>query len=344
VSKIVIFSAANAEAVTNIQHSVIEGVGTDVLLESRMSAALQSHTENGSIRLWGIRPGERGTKRAHWARLDPPAVGFFYTAGAFRYTATIWAKEPPDADGTEGNPALSQTVWGDPGFELIGYLEDVTAVEVATDELKAALGYEPGYALGRESIVPSEPIQNAVIAEFGSAEAFRDAVVGHVGTRPLDELPAAESRVGPLGTTYRREGEKAQAERSDVYRVDPDAIDRGTQAHATTQDLLADHVVSRGLTPKSWNGQEAHYDLAWEAGDTIFIAEVKSLTDQNEERQLRLALGQILRYAHLLSRIKGRPIQKVIVVERQPTRSSEWVELCSTCDVKLVWPETFWDI
>jgi hypothetical protein len=46
---------------------------------------------------------------------------------------------------------------------------------------------------------------------------------------------------------------------------------------------------------------EPQYDLAWLAGDTLYVAEVKSLTAANEERQLRLGLGQVLRYTHLLA-------------------------------------------
>ncbi|MGH3042420.1 MAG: hypothetical protein ACRDNG_11910 [Gaiellaceae bacterium] len=231
-------------------------------------------------------------------------------------------------------------MWGDPAFALIGFLEDVRAIDVGVDELKAALGYEPGYPLGRESVVPSHEIQDAVIAEFGSAAVFRDAVEGHVGTPPLDELPETASSAHTLGTAYRREDESARAERSDVYIVDPDRIDRGTQAHKRTQNLVAEYLENRGLTPKSHQGSEPPYDLAWEDGGTIFIAEIKSLTDQNEERQLRLGLGQILRYGQLLGQIKGKPIQRIIVVERQPTRR-DWIELCASYDVKLVWPETF---
>jgi hypothetical protein len=250
VSKIVIFSAASDSAAANLQHSVIEGVDLHVLEESRMFAELEGRTESGRIRLWGIQPGARGYKRASWARVDPPAVAFFYTADGVRYTATIWSKEPAEPDGAQGNPDLAQAVWGDPTFELICYLAEISVVDVTGEELKAALGYRPEYRIGRESIVPSVEIQDAVIAGFGSAEAFRDAVVGHVGTPPLNELPVTGLPLDSLGTAYRQEDEEAKAERGEVYRVDPDKIDRGTQAHRKTQNLLAAHLESRGLKPK----------------------------------------------------------------------------------------------
>lgn len=89
-SKIVIFSAAGESAAANLQHSVIEGVDLGLLSDSRMLAELESLAGNGRIRLWGIQPGARAYKRASWARVDPPAVAFFYTAEGVRLTATIW--------------------------------------------------------------------------------------------------------------------------------------------------------------------------------------------------------------------------------------------------------------
>ena len=66
------------------------------------------------------------------------------------------------------------------------------------------------------------------------------------------------------------------------------------------------------------------------------------MTPQNEERQLRLALGQVLRYAQQLA-YKDKPIRKVIAIERRPTDTT-WIQLFGRYDVMLVWPETFRDI
>lgn len=339
-AKVIVFSAARQSAVENLQRTVFDGVDVKLLRESRMFDELRARAEEGRVRVWGIQPGGRGYKFTSWARLDPPAVAFFYTDGGIRYVATLWAKEPPDNEGFQGNPTLAQAVWGDPAYELIGYLEDLTPVGVAADDLKVALGYDLGYRF-QESVVPDENVQEAIVAEFGTADAFRDSVIGRVGTPPLDELPAALP-ADSLGEEYRPEGESDASARSDVYRVDPDIIDRGTQAHIDTQELLAAHLRSTGLIPKSWTRGEPPYDLAWEDGDSFFIAEVKSLTRLNEERQLRLALGQVLRYAHQLG-YKNKPVRKVIVAERAPSDTT-WSELCASHDVKLVWPDSFGEL
>jgi hypothetical protein len=63
------------------------------------------------------------------------------------------------------------------------------------------------------------------------------------------------------------------------------------------------------------------------------------LSGTNDEKQLRLALGQVLRYAYLL-RAKGRPVCCFIAAESKPLDPS-WFDLCSDLGIMLVWPEVF---
>jgi hypothetical protein len=78
--------------------------------------------------------------------------------------------------------------------------------------------------------------------------------------------------------------------------------------------------------------------LAWETETTIFVAEVKSLTLANEERQLRLGLGQVLRYWHALSD-QPKPVMAVLAVEERPSDES-WLALADRLGVWLLWPES----
>ena len=66
------------------------------------------------------------------------------------------------------------------------------------------------------------------------------------------------------------------------------------------------------------------------------MAEVKSITPQNEERQLRLGLGQVIRYRQLLAG-EGRSVRAMIATEREPTDPS-WSDLLREQGVVLVWP------
>jgi len=65
------------------------------------------------------------------------------------------------------------------------------------------------------------------------------------------------------------------------------------------------------------------------------VAEVKSITPANEERQLRLGLGQVLRYRQVLT-TRGS-VRPILAIERAPQDVS-WSTLCSELGVRLVWP------
>lgn len=142
------------------------------------------------------------------------------------------------------------------------------------------------------------------------------------------------------GRSYTRPPRDSTAQtKSLVFSVDPDIVDRGTNAHKDVQDRLADAVSERGWQPLSPGASDPQFDIAWIAGQEAWITEVKSLTDNNEERQLRLGLGQVLSYAYLVDwgMEANRP---VLAVEREPSESY-WPEFCRSHGVSLSWPELF---
>jgi hypothetical protein len=181
------------------------------------------------------------------------------------------------------------------------------------------------------------------------AKMPRDLILAVPGLAPLVELaertqPTQASPVpamrSMLGTDYRRPDEEVSTSpERDPPAVDPNLIDRGLRAHRRTQNQLHDVLASVGRTPRSPAPGEPQFDIAWEDGDTICIAEVKSMSGANEEKQLRLALGQVLRYAHLLS-ARGRPVRSFIALEREPHDAS-WIDLASQCGITLMWPQIF---
>ena len=73
------------------------------------------------------------------------------------------------------------------------------------------------------------------------------------------------------------------------------------------------------------------------------MAEVKSVTEENEDRQLRLGLGQVLYYGFLLDWSGVTDVLPVLAVERPPT-NEYWVELCKEHGVILTWPDEFKDL
>jgi hypothetical protein len=64
----------------------------------------------------------------------------------------------------------------------------------------------------------------------------------------------------------------------------------------------------------------------------------KSITTENEERQLRMATGQVIRYRQQLTATGHEPCFAVICTERQPSDLS-WDDLCEREGIILIWPE-----
>ncbi len=134
------------------------------------------------------------------------------------------------------------------------------------------------------------------------------------------------------GSVYRYANESATTNRERVpFSVDPDLQDRSLRAHAIAQNVLAEWVADKSLVPLSPSLDDPPYDLAWRDGDSTYVAEVKSIVPENEVRQLRLGLGQVLDYAHQLD------ARGVLFVDRRPL-SDRWSDIAAAAGVELLWP------
>jgi hypothetical protein len=164
------------------------------------------------------------------------------------------------------------------------------------------------------------------------------ARVGWDDTPPqaAGELPPTAAP--PVGVPYQSTSPTTPVGHAGAYEVDPDKVDRGIQGHQATIDALADAVRAQDLEPLQHGKGNPPYDLAWETPTAIFVAEVKSLTLANAEHQLRLGLGQVLRYWHAMANYK-KSVIAVLAVERKPADPS-WLALCERLGVHLVWPQT----
>jgi hypothetical protein len=161
-----------------------------------------------------------------------------------------------------------------------------------------------------------------------------------LGPDVLGAATAEESDVpGVLGSQYKSATVGHQAGR-DPFSVDPGVVERGLLGHAITQNALAAAIESAGLEPRSPRPTEPSFDLAWERQGVVYVAEVKSTTDLNEERQLRLGLGQVLRYHSLLRLQRHGEVKAVLVPERNPSDES-WRRLCDDLNVILTSPPEF---
>jgi hypothetical protein len=123
---------------------------------------------------------------------------------------------------------------------------------------------------------------------------------------------------------------------AEPFVVDPDLLDRALLAHHQLVDRLASWVTLQGLSPLLPVAGFPAYDLAWwMTEEELVVAEIKTTTPANEERQLRLGLGQVLRYRQqLATRFPSVDVRAWLVVER-PLDDPTWAFLCHDLDVTL---------
>lgn len=135
---------------------------------------------------------------------------------------------------------------------------------------------------------------------------------------------------------YRRSNETLEPRPRTSAEYDPDAVGRGYRSHARLQNALHDHLVTQHIKPGGPEPGGPIFDLGWWFRGVFYVAEVKSLTLANAEKQLRLGLGQVLHYRHLLLD-RAPTVIAVLVVEYDP--GPTWSGLCDDLGIRLVWPD-----
>jgi hypothetical protein len=283
-----------------------------------------------------------------WTVIPSPHIAY-YTASPDRRLymcpsvapldyAACW--EDPDGFGRIGGNSTREYVehelW--PWLKQRGFADDGDDAVLARflDEyLRMPAQMRPGLRF-RRVWTPAEA------AELGSAlaEAIRsdvDAVFAVAGEPPLSSAELADPRpesVG-LGAPYRQVPVIQLSGSQDPFSVDPALRERGLRGHTDTQNELATVLSNAGIEPRRGLGSGPNFDLAWQKDGTVFAAEVKSITADNEEHQLRVGLGQVLRYRQRLLALGHDRVVAVLVPERQPCDPS-WRELCSDLGVVLL--------
>ena len=133
-------------------------------------------------------------------------------------------------------------------------------------------------------------------------------------------------------STYRNADNAISIDRGVSLPVDPSAYERGLISHRTLQNQLAELLARAGFEPRSPGKSGPDFDLGFAGpGGIFYIVEVKSSTEENDESQLRLGLGQVLRYCQKF----GREALPVLLIEREPADPT-WYDLCASHGVELI--------
>ncbi len=195
---------------------------------------------------------------------------------------------------------------------------------------------ESGVETAMRPIVGYTRIRERLEMGAPSGGALQPVPPGHAAALS-DLLAASSARSGNPGNDYREARAPASVRPGAARSTDPALMERALAGHAATQNELARALREAGLRPLSPTIDEPEFDLAWSGGEFMYVAEIKSIRDQNEESQLRLGLGQVLRYRHQLSALWRRPVRAVIAIERAPSDEA-WISVCTELGVRLVWP------
>ena len=200
----------------------------------------------------------------------------------------------------------------------------------------AAIGWRPEIELSTESFrlqAQSADTLGADEMDLGETAIAAGVILSEfvldqlIVTQPIGEMrPAVERAI-------------AEERAADVWLYDPSERDRSTQVHRSLENWLIAQLRDAGIEPLDPAG-EPYFDLAWLIEGHLFVCEVKSSAN-SEVHQLRLGLGQILQYRHLLRTRHGDSITACLLIESKPG-DARWLDICRDQDVLLFWP-ALWD-
>jgi hypothetical protein len=286
-SKLVITTAVKPQAQQHLRYSVLDGVPAEQLRPFALPAGVPT---SGRVFMWGSVPGQNGRLGAQWSRIEPDDWLVFNTGGQyFRLAGRITA--------TTHDRALADAIWGEDDevpetYEYVIFLEDIREIDLASGDLRRALGYGANY-LFRGFGVPADAGQRQLTANFGSVKAFINDAHQSDGVQ-LSLHPRREPR--PFDPSRRPASYVAGTEHADPEETRR-RREKATHSH---HDLLVS--FSKAIKAAGWTELREFddgYDLRARAPDgTHAIFEMKTVGPRTERPRVRAALAQLLEYRH----------------------------------------------
>jgi hypothetical protein len=298
----------------------------------------------------------------HYRKQDHAIVGISRAIGSVSTAPIIWAAHGT-ASRNKGSSPINRPGWLLPLTDFRALpkpvtLEAIRAAETRIGKVQTRLRRQGGkyFPFAISAKRPLRPAQGYLtsfpyeLLSILGIPVERNAVRGDLLNSQAADIAPGRARVAreralkpytaaPIGDKYRPADELAAVGNRDPFTVDPEVIERGNHGHAVTQNTLAESLRQSGIEPLSPAPGDPTFDIAWFRGKVLYVAEVKSLTHTNEERQLRLGLGQLLRYRQQLSH-RARDVRGVLVAEHEPSDPT-WAELCAEVGILLSWPGRF---
>jgi hypothetical protein len=292
---------------------------------------------------------KEGDKVFHYK--DRAIVGVSRAAGQSWFDDVFWAAHGSASRTARiephRRPGQYMSLEGYVSIEPILSLDEIRRREAeiiqVRDELSAQRGGALRFPFVRYRDQGLRAFQGYLVEFPGELAALFPSLIRAMERLDLGMVQATASEPLEVGTVYRAADENASAATRDPFSIDPALVERGCRGHAVTQNALAKFLRARGIEPLSPSSPEINFDLGWRSAGRFFVAEVKSCTNANVEKQLRLGLGQVLRYRSLLEDAVGGAVVAVVALETDLADASRR-RLCDTLGVRLVAAPGFEDL
>ncbi len=291
-----------------------------------------------------VREVRDGDVVLHYDRRDHAVVAWSWAVGTAWSDRVVWAARGTFARGRgiqpHERPGMRVSLRG--AFRLLVplTLERIREEQVQLEAIRGNRAYFP-FELGSRATRPMQgylfKLPSSFVALFGELEEVPRFEVTGI---PAAGAPEAAMEVTPATKQrpmFVAKNENVRSQQAQPWSRDPSEVDRALSAHARIERLVAEAAAAESWTARGYGPGDPEFDLLLdrENGSAV-VVEVKSTTATNEEKQLRLALGQVLRYRQLLV-ARGTTAAAFIAVERPP-KDRSWVDLCANAGVALVWP------
>jgi hypothetical protein len=303
--------------------------------------------EGGRDRYGLISQTQPGDTVLHYHQSSDGIAGISRVVGRRQQDTILWAAKGTSARSQHTKPYL-RPAWLVPlgGYtpldppipqeEIIAKREDIFRLR---DQLEAQHGpglHYPYYRYGADQLRTLQAYMAVFPRELLRLFPALKVQVTAFERLSDDQLPDPPD--DPAEPDLYLANEQITVNRSGKVEIDAEALTRANRSHARLQNLLRNRILRAGKTMLPIPG--ANVDLAWRTGirGQPVIAEVKSLTPDNEEHQLRYGLGQLVDYIDALESIgNGHRPTGVLFIARAPRRLT-WLRKCDRVGIELCWP------
>ena len=319
-SRLFFLPASRGKAAEHLEQSIRSGVPLSVArpLPGDVRSEIEAHAVRGQFHAWGAQPGDQNPNT--WAKLAVDDIALVYQQGSFPYAARVYAKAQ--------SKEVAEAIWGrerNRTWEYMYFLDSPRAVDIPLARVANAFGYGPNW-MPRGFSFPSETARDVMIAKYGSAAGFLEAMTnGSVDFDGIADAPDAEEITEIIEEATSGSSVKGQGWQRSVK------VRKAIEDHA--MKIATKHFRKKGWKVEDVSGTQS-YDLkATRSRSHELRIEVKGTTSLGEK--------VILTKNEVKHAKRVHPHMALVVVSEITVSGSESRPRCSGGSTNVIDP---WDV